>query len=728
MNLINLISTYAPDILPKEGKAILESLKTNDFSIHENVVTFIKKFSNEETLTEKDFINFKDMLKRMNESNDPAAQLAYDAIMGIINFHIEKIYSKSEIEILAHRNAIENRLAQGMPLTFAQAEHLNKFAGLLNVQCFYQGKRPTNQHYHADANFTINERAEYIVKYQIPFSINILTLAKQIPQSGNYAGLPLGEPLHPILRENVKNIPLKRGIKSSKDYFPIKGLKKDNKGGFAESNYIATDGNKLVFIRGSDYKNANGVLASKLATFVSKKHFSSERLLDNEVTVSSKLEGYQVSLNKGDETREKRIKYIKGGRIFPGTGTIDEVMNFVREGDVRNLENYAYSSRDIDNAYLVKIDFDVCDVRAKTKKEEYEKDNLTKYDGNIYHGEEYAEHTYTDVEYRRYVDEKLLARLKFAVIPKELINSWFEKTDLNLNVPAHQEEIDNILERSKIALELLIENEFAKDFFQHNPDAFNIVLKDSLEYILSHFDPDDQAKQIPVLIENLKATQAEIKQKLNIDINPLSEIEVSKYKEMGIKTKKVEREQAHNEWQQAESEVNEKYISAMFALFSKYELTSDIAKNLNKLEAVLLEKRGEKNISNAELNGIKKCINIIESELNRYESLTSTTRAYKYRDRDSAWYLEANKASQKELSGLNIGKKIMDVGLNILKGLVNKVVGYKQVVSGYHSSAAKTPSVATASHSLFFGKTGKATKEVLKVFENEIESRFVKKK
>lgn len=188
---------------------------------------------------------------------------------------------------------------------------------------------------------------------------------------------------------------------------------------------------KVLYLRGNIRKptkyQPSSVLASKIVAFINKEYFSSERLLDTRVVGSKRLPGYVVTLSDRNH-KEKIIKYtFKEEHVFPGTGTIDEVLNFVQEGDP-NSENYGLSSYNMDEAHICKIDFDQCNVTSPIEKEHYEINPLS----NPGNAERFimrgvwgkAPHVTKD---KNYINEKLTTRLKLSFLTKEFITALADK-------------------------------------------------------------------------------------------------------------------------------------------------------------------------------------------------------------------------------------------------------------------------------------------------------------
>jgi len=166
------------------------------------------------------------------------------------------------------------------------------------------------------------------------------------------------------------------------------------------------------------------VLASKIATLISKQHFSSECLLDNQFAASRKLDQYAVCAIKDNNFREKRREFL-ANNVSPGTGIIDETLNYLQEGDT-NGENYGFSSEDLNSAHLVKIDFDKCNLTSRVDLEYYDTGMVTKcrlptIGSNLYKA---SPHVQKDLGY---IHEKLTTRLKLSLLPQKLIAGLTEE-------------------------------------------------------------------------------------------------------------------------------------------------------------------------------------------------------------------------------------------------------------------------------------------------------------
>gem|GEM_PF-3785135 len=166
------------------------------------------------------------------------------------------------------------------------------------------------------------------------------------------------------------------------------------------------------------------MLASKIATLISKQHFSSECLLDNQFAASRKLDQYAVCAIKDNNFREKRREFL-ANNVSPGTGIIDETLNYLQEGDT-NGENYGFSSEDLNSAHLVKIDFDKCNLTSRVDLEYYDTGMVTKcrlptIGSNLYKA---SPHVQKDLGY---IHEKLTTRLKLSLLPQKLIAGLTEE-------------------------------------------------------------------------------------------------------------------------------------------------------------------------------------------------------------------------------------------------------------------------------------------------------------
>ncbi|WP_147292351.1 hypothetical protein [Legionella hackeliae] len=416
------------------------SSKSIDVEIPEEIVKFITRFSENEWIEEKDFHAFSEKLSTLDEAvKNCLVHLLYDISL--------KKYDEDKKEIESAVTRIESHVKDGKEIPKSQAKNALKYTGLLNCYQLIAHHLSINA---GDYGFLYPGTSSYkrqTIAYAIPFAINALRLVGELPTTDNFNGFNLSKPFYPLNLEIVKNekVPLKKGVKESDDYFPYKMVSKLAKGDTGDKTFVATNGKKILFVRGVEYYSPSAILASKIATLVSSVHFSSERLLDNRLVASRGIPGYAVSV-ANPSTRDSRKRYIEEEKkIFPGSGIIDEVTNFVGETDA-NIENFGFSSEDVYQSHLTKIDFDRCTVTSKITKKNYERNILTSPYGGIYHS---APHIQTNPAY---VNEKLFARLKLSMLPNALFSSLASKAFTPEDDQERGIAVEECMSRSNIAL------------------------------------------------------------------------------------------------------------------------------------------------------------------------------------------------------------------------------------------------------------------------------------
>jgi hypothetical protein len=261
-----------------------------------------------------------------------------------------------------------------------------------------------------------------------------------LPKTGIYAGLDLSKPFypetHPIKRDNV---PIKKGIKNGDDYMLLQCVSKHREN-YGDLCFLATNGKKLLYIRHNEatYKNrAGGILASKIAKFVSPKHFSSERLLTHGGVGARKLDGYAIPLTDYSVRKKITSHYEQQKKIIPGTGIVDKVCSFIGEQDY-NVENLGLSKENLDMAYLSKIDFDHCFPEQLGNtivlKAVYEDDNSIKNNED-------------------YITEELYASLKLSLLTIPLLSEIANKAYTIQEEKKRQEVINVCFKKSNSELD-----------------------------------------------------------------------------------------------------------------------------------------------------------------------------------------------------------------------------------------------------------------------------------
>ncbi|KTD13184.1 hypothetical protein [Legionella hackeliae] len=185
--------------------------------------------------------------------------------------------------------------------------------------------------------------------------------------------------------------------------------------------------------------------------------------------------------------------------------------NFVGETDA-NIENFGFSSEDVYQSHLTKIDFDRCTVTSKITKKNYERNILTSPYGGIYHS---APHIQTNPAY---VNEKLFARLKLSMLPNALFSSLASKAFTPEDDQERGIAVEECMSRSNIALELFFEHPEVKSFLKQNLSILTQCYQEIAGYIADHFANEDQKLLQVALRERVKGIQRAIHQKVGIEL------------------------------------------------------------------------------------------------------------------------------------------------------------------------------------------------------------------
>lgn len=276
-------------------------------------------------------------------------------------------------------------------------------------------------------------------------------------------------------------IRLPRGVKPAQKYFPFKRVNKLYRGDAKDVVHMATDGKKVLFVRESLYPPTTSIIASKIASAVSKKHFSSERLLSNGYGASRLLPFYRFSLASDEFAIWRKYRATAEKEHIRGNGIVDEVCSFVREGD-RNVENYGVSSKEPALGEICKIDFDHCDLTSPLAEEEY----LS------------AKCLMTASERRAfntigYLYERLETRLHLALFPKDFFDELAHKV-LFVDVAFMLEVPSQLNLRTNFALQLFLKDSNTKKFLELNPFIIKILCNKIIMYAQSHFDVESFQK------------------------------------------------------------------------------------------------------------------------------------------------------------------------------------------------------------------------------------------
>ncbi len=388
--------------------------------------------------------------------------------------------------------SIDDHVKAGLEIPQSPEEEISeKYIGLLNcyqllIQCLPVREYPHYETYDMDYP-AITEVQLESAETELTFNINALRLIGKIPTTPDFHGFDLSKPFYPSTLQIVREekISLRKGIKISDEYYPYKQANKLYWGDVGNNTFMATNGKKILFIRGVEVYPPQAILASKIATLVSPSHFSSERLLDNRLAGSRGISSYAISV-VDPQIKAEIKKYIAQKKpVLHGTGIIDEVTNFVQEWDA-NPENVGLSSKNLEEAHLSKIDFDGCSVDEKIEKNDYERDMLTKLGRGIY---SMASHVRQDPQY---IKEKLFARLKLSMLNEPLISKLAEKAYIAENDDKRMPAINELTNRSNIALELFLEHPEAESFLRTNSAVISQCYYEIENYISTHFEQKDQ--------------------------------------------------------------------------------------------------------------------------------------------------------------------------------------------------------------------------------------------
>lgn len=502
------------DYRQEDALKFLKEKALTEKEIPDQMYSFIIKFKNKDHLKKKDFDLFRVGLENLLIA-DPNL---HGVLVGLFNYISGDILSFYTENITKLRSEIDKKVNAEEEFNFQFDNQLEYYKGLLNIYALNNGLiiRAINQWGYAFPGIGHIDNKLY---YDLPFFINILMLTKKIPD--NYNGISLKNPIYPGITPSHPKINIKRGIKISDTYFPYKRAFKQHKGDTGDTAYVATNGKKILYLRGNKRKPtkylASSVLASKIGAFVNKEYFSSERVLDTNVVGSKKLPAYVVTLSDFNY-KEKIRKYIEEEKkVFPGTGTIDEVLNFVQESDP-NSENYGLSSYNMNEAHLCKIDFDRCNVVSRIDKDQYEINRLS----NPGNSETYTlpgvwSKSPNITKDKNYIKEKLTTRLKLSFLTKEFSHGLADKAYIKEDQKSTA--VAELLARTDIAFDLFIENKSSSDFLKDNPGILNTLFQETIRYVNGHFDPPVAIKISNSLESRVMFIKKEIEDKLNITLS-----------------------------------------------------------------------------------------------------------------------------------------------------------------------------------------------------------------
>jgi hypothetical protein len=507
VDLDQLIDTYVIELNRNEAYKYTQKNDISKTKIDDLICNFLHKLNENLTINSEEFKSFSEKINKLDNK-------IKDSIIHFIFLIAHNIYKKHENEI---NKAVEEIGKKQKPI-HQGSPNVEKYADLINIYRLFA----QNNSIYEGANLSNSFPGVYpylhkTLSANIPFAINALMLTGNIPQE-EYNGIRNGQALYPLHLKVTQNSKLhtKKGIKKSDDYYPYKSVTKIYKGDTGDNTFLATNGDKILFVRGVEQYAPNGIFASKIATLVSSTHFSSERLLDNGVVASKGIDSYACSA--ADQiTRVSRKRYIEDSeKVFPGTGIIDEVTNYVVETD-DNIENLGFSSENIDEAHLSKIDFDRCCPSTPSTRNDYENDLVSKPRGGIYHA---LPHVQQD---KGYICEKLYARLKLSMLTEPLLRGLADKAYMENNQEYKNAAIEQCHRRSNITLELFKKHQEAKKYIIAQPEIVNQCYTEIIGYIKKHFEENAQQELLTSLQKRVEFICSQLSNQFKVKILPLKQ-------------------------------------------------------------------------------------------------------------------------------------------------------------------------------------------------------------
>lgn len=471
-----------------------------DVVIPKAIIDLMKTLKEGQPLNTQVVTAFINHLK--NETND----YLHDGLLGLVNKIILAIYDSYKKIFKDLQESIVQQVASGQELSPDKQDRFLEYTPLVNS---YLLVFKINLKMRKNYSFGFPEtRLEFLhEKDDIPLFLNSLILGKKIRTQVEYFGISFLRPLglsKPFLRQ--KSFSVKRGIKDISQYTIFQRWQKLQKGATRNELFLASNGIKIIFLRDSSRPHQNEIFSSKLAAFVSKKHFSSERLFSNGLTGSRKLTAYKTSaIDDRVFLKIKELANASTPKFFPGTGLIDEVLNFLDEKDP-NMENYGVSSLEIDGCFFSKVDFDFCDVINPSEK--YEKNRCT---SGIYSSTEKADIARKEPQY---LSEKFYARLKLCILTPEFYLA------LNGKVNFNQEEIKRVIaeltRRQETALNLMFIHPQFNEFLIQHDDILNTIHLETTDYVQSHFNADASLVVAESVTRKMQKIQQLIQDKISL--------------------------------------------------------------------------------------------------------------------------------------------------------------------------------------------------------------------
>lgn len=347
----------------------------------------------------------------------------------------------------------------------------------------------------------------------LPFIFNIFTHAGLVNKS-TIADVIL--PVSPIdSRLKHKKIWEIRGkyIKPYTNYFPYKKAEKSPKD-YNHKIFQAIDlkKNKFYFMR--SITAPDGIYASRIARMISKQHFASEHVTDKGYAASTKLPSYAFSVVLDGYIREEIQQNCETEKkVFPGTGIIYEVLQFVNEFD-DNPENLGLSSRNLTKAHLSKIDFEWCRLYPQYSRSNKAPKNMLV---QIYKSDDFLKDP-------NFIRESISTRLKLCMLPDTLLIEAAEKCGF-YSEETKETSVANAINTRQGCLDHLLDNEkdIVLTFLTTNPDEMTLHAKDLGAYIKKHY-PEHTKDMINELQGNVKQMKKLFDQKADSNIELIDSV------------------------------------------------------------------------------------------------------------------------------------------------------------------------------------------------------------
>ena len=188
------------------------------------------------------------------------------------------------------------------------------------------------------------------------------------------------------------------------------------------------------------------------------------------------MPGYQVPLTTKDDKNESLYKKIaRENKIIPGFGIIDETCSYIGEQD-KNTENLALSSPNLDQAYMTKIDYDLCNPNYKG----YE--NRPNFKKLIY------DDAKSSPDSSGYEIERVQTRLKLSLFTKELLMVDARKCYFGDALPNKiSRALISLQERNAVILDLLkAGKDFIKESMKQKIISLENIYAEVTDYFISH--------------------------------------------------------------------------------------------------------------------------------------------------------------------------------------------------------------------------------------------------